>query len=98
MVLRVADIRTYLRNDMNILLTGRHGSGKTSILKQACELEKLRVKFFNAATMDPYLELIGIPNPNTDTNSFQMMTPVMVSLMLRSFSLTSPTVLLTTLW
>lgn len=75
MVLRVADIRTYLRNDMNILLTGRHGSGKTSILKQACELEKLRVKFFNAATMDPYLELIGIPNPNTDTNSFQMMTP-----------------------
>lgn len=75
MALRVADIRTYLRNDMNILLTGRHGSGKTAILSKACDLEKLRVKFFNAATMDPYLELIGIPNPNTESNSFQMMTP-----------------------
>lgn len=75
MAVKVSDMRTYIKNDMNILLSGKHGSGKTAILRQACEMEGMKMKFFNAATMDPYLELIGIPNPHAESNSFTMMSP-----------------------
>jgi len=45
----------------NLLLIGTHGVGKTQMVMGAAEELKLKVKYFSAATMDPYADLAGIP-------------------------------------
>jgi MoxR-like ATPase len=45
----------------NVLLIGTHGIGKTRITYQLAEWADLRLKTMNAATLDPYADLAGIP-------------------------------------
>jgi len=45
----------------NVLLVGGHGIGKTRITLQISDWLNLRMKHMNAATLDPYADLAGIP-------------------------------------
>jgi hypothetical protein len=45
----------------NVLLIGGHGIGKTFITLSLAEWSGLRIKHMNAATLDPYADLAGIP-------------------------------------
>lgn len=63
------NIAQYMKAGANILLIGAHGIGKTTILKQAAESLGWNIKILNGATIDPYIDLLGIPvasGENTD--------------------------------
>lgn len=52
-------------NDKNVIVEGKHGVGKTSIIKKVAEKYKLvygkDILFFSAATMDPWIDFLGVP-------------------------------------
>lgn len=54
-------LQTYIQNEFNILLQGQHGVGKTMILTQACDSLGLNLKYYSASSLDPYTDLVGIP-------------------------------------
>lgn len=58
-----------LQNDLNILLRGKHGVGKTSVVMQKVEELGLKCRYFSASTMDPWVDLIGIPKEREGEDS-----------------------------
>ncbi|MBI1973034.1 hypothetical protein HYS50_03445 [Candidatus Woesearchaeota archaeon] len=63
-----AKLDFWIKNHFNVLFTGRHGVGKTAIVKEAFERNNLHWKYFSAATMDPWVDFIGIPKEQKDEN------------------------------
>jgi MoxR-like ATPase len=51
---------------LNVLFNGRHGVGKTSMVIAAFEKAGLNWRYFSAATMDPWVDFIGVPKEQTD--------------------------------
>jgi hypothetical protein len=48
------------------MLIGRHGVGKTEMVKQAFESSGLNWLYFSASTMDPWIDLVGVPRKVDD--------------------------------
>jgi len=59
-------LKTYLKNEKNILFIGKHGCGKTTVIRKLWESEGLKYRMFSASTMDPWVDFIGIPKEKTD--------------------------------
>lgn len=57
----VDKIERYIGNGFNILLEGRHGVGKTEMVRQACKNLGYKVLVFNAALMDSFVDFRGVP-------------------------------------
>jgi hypothetical protein len=57
-----------VKNNLNVMLIGRHGVGKTAMVKEAFESHGLRWKYFSASTMDPWVDFIGVPRETRDEN------------------------------
>ena len=55
-----------LQANLSVLLEGSHGVGKTSLARSAAAKQGLRLKYFSAATLDPFADLVGIPVPVLD--------------------------------
>ena len=51
----------WIKNNYNVLLEGLHGIGKTSIVQEAFARHNLRYKIYNAATLNVFMHIIGIP-------------------------------------
>lgn len=51
----------WVNNNLNVLLVGSHGIGKTSIIESAFSRHDVKWKYFSAATMDPWVDFIGVP-------------------------------------
>ncbi|MCS6861720.1 MAG: MoxR family ATPase [Abditibacteriales bacterium] len=49
--------------NLNVLLIGRHGVGKTSMVKSVAQQLQLAMKYYSASTLDPWADLVGIPVP-----------------------------------
>lgn len=49
------------RNGFNVLLVGRHGVGKTAMVKEVFEKIGWNWKYFSASTIDPWVDLVGVP-------------------------------------
>ncbi len=45
----------------NVLLKGRHGVGKTALVYEAFTKMGLKFRIYSAATMDPWVDFIGVP-------------------------------------
>ena len=56
----------WISNKLNVLFHGRHGVGKTSMIIQSFERNNIRFKQFSAATMDPWVDFIGVPKEQRD--------------------------------
>lgn len=51
------------KQEQNVLLIGTHGVGKTMITKQIFDSLNYKMKYYSAATLDPWADLVGIPVP-----------------------------------
>lgn len=56
-----ARLKQYLALEYNVLFCGLHGTGKTTAIKEVFDEAGLRYKYFSASTMDPFVDLVGIP-------------------------------------
>lgn len=56
----------WVKNHLNVLFFGRHGVGKTSMILESFERNGIRYKQFSAATMDPWVDFIGVPKEMKD--------------------------------
>lgn len=56
-----AKLDFYIDNNLNVHFEGPHGVGKTQIVLGAWKRKGLKFLYFSAATMDPWVDLIGIP-------------------------------------
>ena len=68
MNLRPTNFDFWINNDLNVLLRGKHGVGKTAMVIDAFERNGLKYKYFSAATMDPWVDFIGVPKEKTNGN------------------------------
>jgi len=60
----------WINNKLNVLLIGKHGVGKTSIILDAFKRANLRYLYFSGSTMDPFIDFCGIPiKVDTDKES-----------------------------
>lgn len=56
----------YARNELNVLLVGTPGIGKTmSVMEVARDLD-LRFKYYSSSTLDPWIDVVGLPVPNIE--------------------------------
>lgn len=51
----------WVENKYNVLFRGKHGVGKTHLITQTFDRHGLRWLYFSAATMDPWVDFIGVP-------------------------------------
>lgn len=54
-------LEQYLKLKYNVLFSGRHGVGKTEVIKSVFEDAGLRWKYFSASTLDPWVDFVGVP-------------------------------------
>lgn len=66
--LRDEKLDFWIQHNLNVLLVGHYGAGKTTRILDAFKRNKLKFKYFSAATMDPWCDFIGVPKVITDEN------------------------------
>lgn len=71
----VPNIDRLIDNDLNVMLIGPHGVGKTFTLKEAAEKRGLKLKYYSCSTLDPFTDLVGIPYPDADGKNLHMIRP-----------------------
>lgn len=71
----IPKIDTYIEQELNVLLIGRHGVGKTYTLLEAAERHGLTLKYFSCSTLDPFTDLVGVPYPDDDREDLKMVRP-----------------------
>lgn len=62
-------LNTYADLGHNVMLIGDSGVGKTSIIEEVFGKRFKKWKYFNAATMNPWVDLVGIPDRELDEES-----------------------------
>jgi len=67
----------WIENNLNVLLIGSHGIGKTSIVQSAFDRHGIKWRYFSAATMDPWVDFIGVPKEKQsgDTSYLELIRP-----------------------
>ena len=53
-------------NNLNAMLVGNHGVGKTAIVIDLCKKKNLKLKYFSCSTLDPFTDLVGVPFARED--------------------------------
>lgn len=56
----------WVSNNQNVLFIGKHGVGKTAIVKESFEKYGLNYRYFSASTMDPWVDFVGVPKEKDD--------------------------------
>jgi len=51
----------WISNNLNVLLVGKAGVGKTALVKSAFERAGIKARYFSSSTMDPWVDFIGVP-------------------------------------
>lgn len=61
----IPQAETWIDNDLNVLLVGLHGVGKTYSIEDICQERNLNYKYYSCSTLDPFTDLVGVPDPVT---------------------------------
>jgi hypothetical protein len=75
LAITVNKIKNYMGNELNIIISGHAGTGKTSILLAAAKELGWNLKYYSAATIDPYTDLVGLPVPNHELKTVEYFRP-----------------------
>src|SRR5579862_8258869 len=63
-VFNIPRLERYRDLGLNVMLKGHAGVGKTEVIKHV--FRDLKWKYFSASTMDPWVDLIGVPRTHVD--------------------------------
>lgn len=58
----------WIEHRLNVLLRGKHGTGKSTLVIEAFNRHNLKWKYFSAATLDPWVDFVGVPKEVTDAS------------------------------
>ena len=61
-----AKLNWWISHNKNVLFVGKHGVGKTAMVKEAFDQHGLKWRYFSAATMDPWVDFVGVPREKTE--------------------------------
>lgn len=75
MSISVGKIQDYAKHDLNVLISGLAGTGKTHMIIEAVNNLGLTLKYYSASTLDPYTDLVGIPVPQNETKTVEYYRP-----------------------
>lgn len=67
-MVRDEDLDFWIQHQCNVLFVGHAGVGKTSMIEAAFNRNNLKWKYFSASTMDPWVDLVGVPKEKIDEN------------------------------
>jgi MoxR-like ATPase len=56
----------WIEHKKNVLFIGKHGVGKSTIVKEAFDKHELKWLYFSASTMDPWVDFVGVPKEKTE--------------------------------
>jgi len=66
----------YLKNNLNVLVAGKHGVGKTSQVIDCFARNNVNYLYFSGSTMDAWVDLVGLPKEKTENGiSFTTLVP-----------------------
>lgn len=68
-------LEIYAKNNLNVMLIGSHGIGKSTIVKSIMDKINLRFKYYSSSTLDPFADLVGIPAPDKDAGILKFYRP-----------------------
>lgn len=60
-----SDLDSFIACELNVLFEGKHGVGKTHIALDAFKRNNLSYAYFSGSTLDPWVDLVGVPRPRT---------------------------------
>jgi len=66
---------SYAKNNLNVLLIGSHGIGKTENVKAVAKQLNLKFKYYSASTLDPFADIVGIPVPDKENRTLNFFRP-----------------------
>lgn len=66
-------IDQWVNTDMNVLLIGEKGVGKSHIILDAFDRNNLKHAYFSGATLDPWIHLLGIPKAKLQADGSEKM-------------------------
>lgn len=74
MILDTGLLKLYASNGFNVLLSGRHGVGKTAIIKEVFSetFGENNWAYFSAATMDAWVDFVGVPKAVTRPDGMEV--------------------------
>lgn len=58
----------WIKHSYNVLFVGPHGIGKTAVVMDAFNRAGLSCRMYSAATMDPWVDFIGVPKEQKSDN------------------------------
>jgi len=71
------NLDSWIKNDFNVLFHGRHGVGKTSMIFEAFKRAGWKLGedylYFSAATIDPWVDLIGVPSKSISADGEEVL-------------------------
>ena len=77
MIVNTDTLTKYAQEGYNVLMSGRHGVGKTAIIKKVFDevFGPINVswKYFSASTMDPWVDFIGVPKNFTREDGVEVL-------------------------
>jgi hypothetical protein len=68
-------LSVYASKHYNVMLVGRHGIGKTTIVKELAQNLNYKFKYYSASTLDPFSDLVGIPVPDIKNKRLDFIKP-----------------------
>jgi len=67
----ISRLKDLAEKGINVLLTGAHGVGKTSIFYDLCEQLGLKGAYINVPSSDYFVDWLGIPHPETEPETIR---------------------------
>ena len=71
----ITKLKVYAENSLNVMIVGKHGIGKSTVVKEVAESMGLRFKYYSSSTLDPFADLVGIPVPDKDAKHINFCRP-----------------------
>lgn len=68
-------LKSYAENNLNVLLIGGMGIGKTSLANAVAKTLGLTMQYYSASTLDPWADIVGIPVPDKNTGTLDFYRP-----------------------